>query len=119
MVGEIRDFETAEIAIQAALTGHLVFSTLHTNDASGAVSRLLEMGVEDYLLASSLLGVLAQRLVRKVCASCREPVDLSPEVIRQLGGGGQSVQGYRGRGCEECATTGYRGRSGIFELLPV
>ena len=118
MVGEIRDHETAEIAIQAALTGHLVFSTLHTNDAAGAVSRLLEMGVEDYLLASSLLGVLAQRLVRKVCVKCRTPVELAPEVLREIGGS-ESAEVYDGRGCEECAQTGYRGRSGIFELLPV
>jgi general secretion pathway protein E len=119
MVGEIRDAETAEIAIQAALTGHLVFSTLHTNDAAGAVSRLLEMGVEDYLLASSLLGVLAQRLVRKVCEKCRRPAEITPAVQRELGGDGAAVQVWEGTGCEDCAHTGYRGRSGIFELLPV
>jgi general secretion pathway protein E len=117
MVGEIRDFETAEIAIQAALTGHLVFSTLHTNDAAGAVSRLLEMGVEDYLLASSLLGVLAQRLVRRVCPKCRQPVEVSPELARELGGSASSLEIFEGRGCEECANTGYRGRQGIYELL--
>ena len=119
MVGEIRDYETAEIAIQAALTGHLVFSTLHTNDASGAVSRLLEMGVEDYLLASSLLGVLAQRLVRRVCMKCRRPTEM---VVDAMGGGkngGAAVQAYEGAGCDDCSHTGYRGRSGIFELLPV
>ncbi len=119
MVGEIRDAETAEIAIQAALTGHLVFSTLHTNDAAGAVSRLLEMGVEDYLLASSLLGVLAQRLVRKVCEKCRRSAEITPTVQRELGGDGAAVQVYEGTGCEDCAQTGYRGRSGIFELLLV
>jgi general secretion pathway protein E len=119
MVGEIRDAETAEIAIQAALTGHLVFSTLHTNDAAGAVSRLLEMGVEDYLLASSLLGVLAQRLVRKLCEKCRRPGEITPAVQRELGGNGAAAQVYEGTGCEDCAHTGYRGRSGIFELLPV
>ncbi len=119
MVGEIRDFETAEIAIQAALTGHLVFSTLHTNDAAGAVSRLLEMGVEDYLLASSLLGVLAQRLVRRVCQKCKQPAEMAVEAMREIGGGNGEMQVYEGRGCEECAHTGYRGRSGIFELLPV
>jgi general secretion pathway protein E len=120
MVGEIRDAETAEIAIQAALTGHLVFSTLHTNDAAGAVSRLLEMGVEDYLLASSLLGVLAQRLVRKVCAKCRQPAELAVSALREIAGpNGGEVQVYEGRGCEECSNTGYRGRSGIFELLAV
>jgi general secretion pathway protein E len=120
MVGEIRDAETAEIAIQAALTGHLVFSTLHTNDAAGAVSRLLEMGVEDYLLASSLLGVLAQRLVRRVCAKCRRVAEMGPEVMREVGGGnGMATEIYEGSGCEECAQTGYRGRAGIFELLLV
>jgi general secretion pathway protein E len=118
MVGEIRDAETAEIAIQAALTGHLVFSTLHTNDAAGAVSRLLEMGVEDYLLASSLLGVLAQRLVRKVCAKCRQPAELAVEAMREIAGAnGGEVQVWEGHGCEDCSQTGYRGRSGIYELL--
>jgi general secretion pathway protein E len=120
MVGEIRDAETAEIAIQAALTGHLVFSTLHTNDAAGAVSRLLEMGVEDYLLASSLLGVLAQRLVRRVCQKCRQPAELAVEAMREIvGDAGGTVEVWEGRGCEDCASTGYRGRSGIYELLPV
>jgi general secretion pathway protein E len=119
MVGEIRDGETAEIAIQAALTGHLVFSTLHTNDAAGAVSRLLEMGVEDYLLASSLLGVLAQRLVRRVCQKCRQPTELPIEALREIGGMNGDAQVCEGRGCEECANTGYRGRAGIFELLQV
>src|SRR5579883_675527 len=121
MVGEIRDFETAEIAIQAALTGHLVFSTLHTNDAAGAVSRLLEMGVEDYLLASSLLGVLAQRLVRRICQRCRRPVEVPGETLREVMGGaaGAPVELTEGAGCEDCARTGYRGRSGIYELLIV
>jgi general secretion pathway protein E len=121
MVGEIRDGETAEIAIQAALTGHLVFSTLHTNDAAGAVSRLLEMGVEDYLLASSLLGVLAQRLVRRVCEKCRQPAELAVEAMAEVTGGanGDPIRVSEGRGCEECARTGYRGRSGIYELLLV
>jgi len=114
MVGEIRDAETAEIAIQAALTGHLVFSTLHTNDAAGAVSRLLEMGVEDYLLASSLLGVLAQRLVRRVCLKCRRSVMLAAGVAHEVGGSGEVSEGG---GCEECSRTGYRGRAGIYELL--
>jgi general secretion pathway protein E len=131
MVGEIRDPETAEIAVQAALTGHLVFSTLHTNDAAGAVSRLLEMGVEDYLLASSLLGVLAQRLVRKVCVRCREAVPADEALLgagdvtsataaRFANSAAQHVAGapvYRAVGCEECSGTGYRGRSGIYELL--
>ncbi len=121
MVGEIRDAETAEIAIQAALTGHLVFSTLHTNDAAGAVARLLEMGVEDYLLASSLLGVLAQRLVRRVCANCRVPADPGVETLSDLATKDTRSHGtvYEARGCEECAGTGYRGRCGIYELLVV
>jgi len=119
MVGEIRDAETAEIALQAALTGHLVFSTLHTNDAAGAVSRLLEMGVENYLLASALLGVLAQRLVRRVCSQCAHPAELGIEVLREMGGDREDVQAVEGSGCEYCARTGYRGRSGIYEFLPV
>ena len=119
MVGEIRDAETAEIALQAALTGHLVFSTLHTNDAAGAISRLLEMGVENYLLASALLGVLAQRLVRHVCRRCAQPVELGIEVLREMGGARGEVHAVEGRGCDECSRTGYRGRSGIYEFLPV
>ncbi len=121
MVGEIRDSETAEIAIQAALTGHLVFSTLHTNDSAGAVSRLLEMGVEDYLLASSLLGVLAQRLVRTLCPHCRKPTSTTAELAKELGLGsnGGEAQVYDAEGCEECAGTGFRGREGIYELLVV
>ncbi len=123
MVGEIRDYETAEIAIQSALTGHLVFSTLHTNDASGAVSRLLEMGVEDYLLASSLLGVMAQRLVRNLCLSCRRPIEGGaplPQINQQTNGHSpELVATYEAGECEDCAMTGYRGRDGIFEFLPV
>lgn len=123
MVGEIRDAETAEIAVQAALTGHLVFSTLHTNDAAGAISRLLEMGVQDYLLSSSLLGVLAQRLVRRLCPSCRKPVPftgmngVAPDFQSQNGSVLKTV--YEAVGCEECSGTGYLGRIGIYELLPV
>ena len=118
MVGEIRDAETAEIAIQAALTGHLVFSTLHTNDAAGAISRLLDMGVEDYLLASSLIGVLAQRLVRRVCSQCRVHAEPSPDFLRELGPrGDRPVTVYESAGCPQCAGTGYHGRGGIYELL--
>jgi general secretion pathway protein E len=123
MVGEIRDAETAEIAVQAALTGHLVFSTLHTNDAAGAISRLLEMGVQDYLLSSSLLGVLAQRLVRRLCADCRKEVpfagfeDNEPELTLQGGERPRTV--WEAVGCDGCSGTGYHGRVGIFELLPV
>lgn len=123
MIGEIRDYETAEIAIQSALTGHLVFSTLHTNDAAGAVSRLLEMGVEDYLLASSLLGVMAQRLVRQLCPACRHPVDgrdsLPHLELPANGHAPEPVISYEAGECEECAMTGYRGRKGIFELMLV
>ncbi len=123
MIGEIRDYETAEIAIQSALTGHLVFSTLHTNDAAGAVSRLLEMGVEDYLLASSLLGVMAQRLVRHLCLACRRLVGedaSSPHLeLPTNGHAPETVLSYEAGECEACAMTGYRGRKGIFELLPV
>jgi general secretion pathway protein E len=123
MVGEIRDAETAEIAVQAALTGHLVFSTLHTNDAAGAISRLLEMGVQDYLLSSSLLGVLAQRLVRRLCPSCRKEVpfaglDGMPAELEFQNGNGLSTV-WDAVGCAACSGTGYLGRVGIFELLPV
>ena len=123
MVGEIRDAETAEIAVQAALTGHLVFSTLHTNDAAGAISRLLEMGVQDYLLSSSLLGVLAQRLVRRLCPSCRKEVPfadmegLTEELNLREGNSLTTV--WEATGCNACSGTGYLGRVGIFELLPV
>ena len=122
MVGEIRDSETAEIAIRAALTGHQVFSTLHTNDSTGAVTRLLDMGVEAFLISSSLEGVLAQRLVRRICPQCRVESPVPPivrEKLEALGAG--TLQGgfYRGNGCEECRNTGYRGRIGIFELLPI
>jgi general secretion pathway protein E len=118
LVGEIRDRETAEIAIQAALTGHLVLSTLHTNDAAGAVTRLQEMGCEPYLVCSALVGVLAQRLVRRICPACRvsdhpDPADLLALGITDTGG----IQLSRGAGCDECRGTGYRGRTGIYELL--
>ncbi len=120
MVGEIRDSETAEIAIRAALTGHQVFSTLHTNDATGAVTRLVDMGVEAFLIASSLEGVLAQRLVRKICPSCRAETTVATVVrdkIEALGGRKIAGSVFIGKGCEHCRNTGYRGRVGIFELL--
>jgi general secretion pathway protein E len=120
MVGEIRDAETAEIAIQAALTGHLVFSTLHTNDAAGAISRLLEMGVEDYLLASSLLGVMAQRLVRRLCPDCKQPVKAGAKLAGELSKVEDSASTvYDSGGCPACSGTGFRGRCGIYELLQV
>ncbi len=120
MIGEIRDLETAEIAIQSALTGHLVFSTLHTNDAPSAITRLLEMGVENFLLSSTIRGVLAQRLVRVICPSCRrkDAAKLTAEEAHLLEIP-QETQLYAGGGCEQCAHTGYYGRSGIFELMPV
>ncbi|MBI1893956.1 MAG: type II secretion system ATPase GspE [Candidatus Rokubacteria bacterium] len=119
LVGEIRDGETADIAIHAALTGHLVFSTLHTNDAAGAVTRLQDMGIESYLIASSVLGILAQRLVRLVCRECREPFPVDGEIRREIAQNGDDLETYRGRGCEACNYTGYRGRTGIYEFLIV
>jgi len=122
MVGEIRDGETADIAIRSALTGHLVFSSLHTNDAAGAITRLVDMGVEPYLLATTVEAVVAQRLVRVLCARCSEEYQPSPQVLEQLGNGASAFAGRtlrRGRGCQECLNTGYRGRIGIFEMIKV
>jgi general secretion pathway protein E len=120
MIGEIRDLETAQIAIQSALTGHLVFSTLHTNDAPSAITRLLDMGVESFLLSSTVRGILAQRLVRMICPECRRQVGISDEVEELMALGMRSgVPIYRGAGCEACAQTGFLGRSGLFELLLV
>ena len=120
MVGEIRDLETAEIAVQASLTGHLVLSTLHTTTAVGAVTRLRDMGVEPFLLSSSLLGVLAQRLVRLLCPDCKKPVTASAVECEQLG---VSVDNpptiYAPVGCKACANLGYRGRTGIYELIEI
>ncbi|MCL5024432.1 MAG: type II secretion system ATPase GspE [Nitrospirae bacterium] len=120
MIGEIRDLETAEIAIQSALTGHLVFSTLHTNDAPSAITRLLDMGVENFLLSSTIRGILAQRLVRVNCPSCRE-IDTSGAGREELSAFGvtDDIPLFRGRGCEACASTGYYGRTGIYELLMI
>lgn len=120
MVGEIRDLETAEIAIHASLTGHLVFSTLHTNDASGAVTRMLNMGIEPYLVSSSVIAIIAQRLVRLMCPRCKESYRPEEESLREVGlNSGQLTRGelYRGKGCSHCLNTGYRGRTGIYELL--
>jgi len=122
MIGEIRDLETAEIAVQAALTGHLVFSTLHTNDASGAVTRLVDMNVAPYLIASTLEAVLGQRLVRTICLNCKEPYMPDDETLQRLdlkraGVGDRSF--YYGRGCTKCNGTGYKGRKGVFEYLRV
>ena len=119
MIGEIRDLETAEIAIQSALTGHLVFSTLHTNDAPSAVTRLLEMGVENFLLSSTIRGVLAQRLVRIICPSCKAETPPPDREEFALLGLPHDIRLYAGKGCEKCAQTGYYGRSGIYELMTV
>jgi general secretion pathway protein E len=119
MIGEIRDLETAQIAVQASLTGHLVLATLHTNDAVSAVTRLADMGVEPYLLSSSLLGVLAQRLVRCVCPACRgsyRPSEGEAELLERLGLP-RSTPLWRAAGCPSCARSGYRGRTGIYELF--
>ncbi len=120
LVGEIRDLETAEIAIQAALTGHLVFSTLHTNDAASAVTRLIDMGVEPFLVSSSVNAILAQRLVRKICPGCREPFVPTKEYLDKAGVDVDELGGrelFKGKGCPECFETGYKGRIGIFELM--
>jgi type II secretion system protein E len=119
MVGEIRDLETAEIAIRAALTGHLVFSTLHTNDAAGAITRLLDMGIEPFLVSSSVEALIAQRLVRTICTACKEEYRPDPELLREVGFpvGEGKTKFYRGRGCEECRFTGFKGRTGIYEVL--
>lgn len=120
LVGEIRDLETAEIAIQSALTGHLVFSTLHTNDAASAVTRLIDMGIEPFLVTSSVLGILAQRLVRIICENCKEEYSPDTESLLSIGISPEMAEGrkiYRGRGCPECLHTGYRGRTGVFELM--
>ncbi|MFH1490870.1 MAG: type II secretion system ATPase GspE [Pseudomonadota bacterium] len=116
MVGEIRDLETVEIAIQASLTGHLVFSTLHTNDAAGALTRLADMGVEPFLIASSLLAVVAQRLVRKLCADCKKPIKADRASIKEFGLPEDQCF-WSAEGCEQCLHSGYRGRTGIFEIL--
>ena len=122
MVGEIRDQETAMIAVEAALTGHLVLATLHTNDAPGSITRLVDMGVEPFLIASAVVGVLAQRLLRLVCAKCKETYTPPRDAIKRLGMNideGAEVTFCRGRGCEQCKGTGYRGRIGIYELMPI
>ena len=120
MVGEIRDEETARISIQASLTGHLVFSTLHTNDAPSAITRLINMGIESYLITSSVRAVLAQRLIRKICPKCKVSYKAKPEEIMELGFTGENASQrtlYRGKGCESCVSTGYQGRIGIYSLM--
>jgi len=122
MVGEVRDFETAEIAIRSALTGHMVLSTIHTNDAAGAVTRLLDMGLEPFLVSSSLECLVAQRLVRLICPKCKSKAAVNSELlsqIKELGNGLNNVELYEGKGCEQCRFTGYRGRTAIYEIITV
>jgi type IV pilus assembly protein PilB len=120
MVGEIRDLETAQISAQASLTGHLVFTTLHTNDAPSAIARLLDLGMEPFLITATLEGIIAQRLVRKICKNCKERYEPTDEQLLELGLTPDVVRGktfYYGRGCDQCNNTGYRGRIGIFEIM--
>jgi type IV pilus assembly protein PilB len=122
LVGEIRDFETAEIAIKAALTGHLVLSTLHTNDAPSSINRLMNMGIEPFLVATSVNLVVAQRLVRRVCEKCKQPEDVPIQALLNIGfneSEAPNIQIFRGRGCDECNQRGYRGRIGIYEVMVV
>jgi general secretion pathway protein E len=119
MVGEIRDVETAQIAIHASLTGHLVFSTLHTNDSAGAITRLLDMGVEPFLVSSSVLAIAAQRLVRMLCSGCKTPYPPTDEERKDLGIASSVKLIYGKKGCSACMNTGYRGRTGIYEILRV
>jgi general secretion pathway protein E/type IV pilus assembly protein PilB len=120
MIGEIRDLETAEIAVNASLTGHLVFSTLHTNDAPSAVTRLVDIGVKPFLVASSVRAILAQRLVRRICPKCKEEHTPTEGEIQLLGSAAAQIAGvqlYRGKGCADCSGKGYRGRMGIYEIF--
>jgi type IV pilus assembly protein PilB len=122
LVGEIRDFETAEIAVKAALTGHLVLSTLHTNDAPSTINRLMNMGIEPFLVATSVHLICAQRLVRRVCKECKEPLEIAPQALVEIGLSpeeAKSAQVMKGRGCGTCNNTGYKGRVGLYEVLEV
>jgi len=123
MVGEIRDKETAEISIRAALTGHLVFSTIHTNDSASTITRLLDMGIEPFLVASSVEGIVAQRLVRSLCKNCRRPVELDEDFLREHNFPVERLKEegpiYEAVGCDDCRGNGFKGRTGIFEILPV
>jgi len=122
MVGEIRDFETAQIAVQAALTGHLVLSTVHTNDAPGTITRLIDMGIEPFLISSAVILILAQRLIRKICMDCREPIKPHPQLLIDLGVPPEEVKSftvYKGKGCAICNNTGYKGRLGLYEVMPM
>jgi type IV pilus assembly protein PilB len=122
MVGEVRDFETAQIAVQAALTGHLVLSTVHTNDAPGTVTRLIDMGIEPFLISSAVILILAQRLIRKICMECREPIKVHPQLLIDLGVSPDDVKTfpvYKGKGCSICNNTGYKGRVGLYEVMAI
>lgn len=122
MVGEIRDFETAQIAVQAALTGHLVLSTVHTNDAPGTITRLIDMGIEPFLISSAVILIVAQRLVRKICMDCREPIKVHPQLLIDLGVPPDEVKTFpvfKGKGCPICNNTGYKGRIGLYEVMPM
>jgi general secretion pathway protein E len=123
MIGEIRDLETAQIAVQSALTGHLVLSTVHTNDAPSTVNRLLDMGVEDYLLTSTVVGILAQRLVRTLCPHCKEEYVALPELVEEMGlakfANNGEIRLFHEKGCRDCSQTGYIGRISIMEMLPI
>ena len=122
LVGEIRDFETAEVAIKAAMTGHLVLSTLHTNDAPSSVSRLMNMGIEPFLVATSVHMIVAQRLVRRICTFCKEPSELAPQALVSAGFSeheARTIKLFRGRGCERCSSTGYKGRVGLYEVMEI
>jgi len=122
LVGEIRDFETAEIAIKAALTGHLVLSTLHTNDAPSTINRLMNMGIEPFLVATSVQLIAAQRLARRVCANCKEPVEMTPQALMNVGFKKDEIGTftvYKGRGCDKCNSTGYKGRVALIEVMAI
>jgi general secretion pathway protein E len=119
LIGEIRDLETAQIAVQASLTGHLVMATLHTTDAASAVPRLIDMGIEPFLLGSGLIGVLAQRLVRQLCTTCREAYVPTARQWQAVANGSPPARVFRSIGCPDCNNTGYRGRTGLYELLRV
>ncbi len=124
MIGEIRDMETAKISVEAALTGHMVLATLHTNDASGALSRLTDMGVEPYLTSSAVDCVIAQRLVRKLCERCKEPVEIEHEILEGMEfpfalAGDEQLRFHRAVGCRRCGGSGYRGRTGVYEMMVI
>jgi type IV pilus assembly protein PilB len=122
MVGEIRDIDTGSIAVKAALTGHLVLSTLHTNDAPSTINRMVDMGIEPFLVASSTNLIMAQRLLRKICAACKTDLRLHPEVLRELGISDEEAKNCNfkeGKGCVECSNTGYKGRVGVYEVMPI